>query len=160
MIRAIVVISIFFFLSQVVRAQPGADTIHYRYSFWGNRINYEGKNVHYWKLQTIMGSDEEAEHYLHRSKVAAIIATGLNVTGVTAALVYGFSSKRGAVDGGLFIELGTLAASVPLGIIFRHNMKKAISIYNGSAQSVGYTKPPMELNFAVTGNGVGLAINF
>ncbi len=161
MIKAIVFICIFVLLSQSLWAQPGADTIGIRRTWSGSTYyQYDGRNISYRKINRLFSADPEAAKMWRRAQAARWLGASIDLAGVICLWAYVGSPSQRTPDALGLAGIGLVAASVPFAISFRHQLKKAVNVYNRDAGGVGFNEPRVNLDLFFTGSRAGLALQF
>ena len=141
-------------------AQNKIDTIQIRTTWLGNyQYWYEGKNVKFRELKTVMTHDLAAAHVLRKARHTAIITTSFFIPSLACAIAVDISPRHFSPGLGI-ASLGLLAISVPFAISTKHYLKKSVKMYNYDLQKTSCDHRRTEFYFSFSGTAAGVGIRF
>jgi hypothetical protein len=168
-IRIFVLIStfqVFVFFNQVLQCQQVTDSLKIVNKTAGYGYSYNGTKVSFMGLGRILYTNEKAYHYYQVSSTNRTAGNVMLAVG-GAAFIFGSlititlkneNKTQSNVFAGAMIGLPIMLIAVPLHIIAKSNIKKAIKIYNQGPAPAASLK--MKASVGITSTGSGILINF
>ena len=156
----------FLLFFHTLQSQQLSDSLKIVNKTAGYGYSYKGAKVTFMGLGRILYTNEKAFHYY---QVSSTNRTAANVMLVVGGAVFVFGSlvtimmknenkTQANVFSAAWIGLPIMLIAVPLHIIAKSNIKKAIQIYNQGPAPAASLK--MKASVGITSTGPGILINF
>lgn len=154
------------FISKPSHSQKVSDSIKIVNKTAGYEYAYQDKKISFTAVGRILDNNETAyPHYITAynfratSNILVIAGGSIVVIGSIIAIArVNENNEQANTFTGVIIGLPLMALSIPTHYIAKHNMKKAIEIYNQDLSLSTYYKVKTELG--LTSNGIGFIVHF
>lgn len=143
-------------------AQSSSDSIIAKKVWGGYQFIQNGELLSMGELKSAVRSNPLAYSKMKSARATTNLAYALSFGG---GFLAGYAIGAGLSSGEYSLELaglgvGLIVASVPISTAGNRKAKEAIDIYNSGLRSSSSFWNDCQLRFAMTGNGVGLALSF
>lgn len=160
--RKITTILILFVVSlSFTFGQTSLDTISMKKVFGGYQFYLGYKRLNMNQLVKTIKSNDQAYHQIKSAQSSYILS---NIIGGVGGFMVGWPLGT-AIGGGkpnwtmAGIGAGLIVVSIPITQSFNKKAKQAVETFNGGLQTSSYMDTN-KLKFMMTGNGIGLTLNF
>ena len=165
-ISSLILILIFAFISNSSFGQENNDSIKIVNKTAGYGYSYQDKKISFTAAGRILDGNEAAYpnyitayNFRAASNVFLIAGGAIVVIGSIINIArLNENNQQANTFTGVIIGLPMMALSIPTFYIAKHNMKKAIKIYNQDLSLSTYYKVKTELG--LTSNGIGFIVHF
>ena len=153
-------LSLFFVIPSFSQSIPNKE-IEIQKTFLGAKFYLDGEKVSLKRLESVLIDVPQSYRFVQQAKTSNIFS---QIFGFAGGFLIGYPIGTAIAGGDANWNLalagaGCLAVSIPLAIVGTNKVVKAVDLYNQS-KTTSHNEQKLELNFALTSNGVGLVVNF
>ncbi|MBM2816862.1 MAG: hypothetical protein HW421_3624 [Ignavibacteria bacterium] len=141
--------------------QTPKDTIAIIEHWYGNTLQYQGKDCLIPQLESVMKQNQLASAELSKANTYETIAKIFSgAGGAFIGWPCGAAISGGKADWNLaYIGIGLVAVAIPFAILQSNHLEKAVEIYNAGIKShSGNSNIRLDVGFS--GKGIGMALRF